>query len=285
MNNNVDFRQNRTMNTDFGPSPDLWADCPVSEFTENPSKGFERYDDFQFAPVLVTPTITTQALYGGGYKAFGSASGTLLGKQAEGGGGLEFITGGSDNDGINIQLIQTPLKMALGKGDLWFEGRASFASIADTVGGWFFGLAETMTLTAIVPITAAGAIADKNLVGFHRDEADGDNLDVIYKADGVTKVTVKADAVSTTANTHTVAGSLAAATFIKLGMRLRASTGVLTFFLNGVALPDTKTLPSAAGTDFPNDVLLAPIFAGVAATGAAQTANLSWWRWAQRLVG
>lgn len=279
----VDFLLSRSMDTAYGPSPAIWADCPVLEFEENPQKGFHKFDDFRNVPVIVTPTITTQAVYGAGYKAFGSASGTLLGKGVEGGGGLEFVTGGSDNDGINLQMIQLPFKLAPGKGDFWFEGRVIFSSVADSVGGWFLGLLESVTLTAIVPITAAGAIADKNLVGFHRLEGDGDQLDTVYKADGITQVTVKADAISTTALVHTAAGSLTTAA-IKVGMRYRAMNNTLYYYVNNVVLPDVKVLPTAAGTDFPNDVQMSPCFAGVAATGAAQTANLSWWRFAQKLV-
>lgn len=279
----VDFLLSRSMDTAYGPSPAIWSSCPALEFEDNPGKGFHRFDDFRNAPVLVTPTITTQALYGGGYKAFGSASGTILAKGVEGGGGLEFVTGGSDNDGINLQYMQLPFKLAPGKGDFWFEGRVIFSSVADTVGGWFLGLMESVTLSAIIPITAAGAIADKNLVGFHRLEGTGANLNTTYKCDGVTQVTVKSAAVSSTANVHTVAGSLTTAA-IKLGMRYVAAINTLYFFLNNVILPDVKVLPTAAGTDFPNDVLMSPVFAGVAATGAAQTANLSWWRFAQRLV-
>lgn len=279
----VDFTRDRQPVYDYGPSPAIWSDCPVLEFEDNPGKGFHRFEDFKNCPVLTTPTITTDANYGNGFHAFGSSGGTVVRANLEGGGGL-ILTETDDNEGIALQYLQTPFKLAPGKGDLWFEARLKIGTVTDNDSGFFVGLAESLTLTATVPITAAGAIADKNVVGFHRLEGDGDQIDTVYKADGVTQVTVKADALSTTAGVHTAAGSLAADTYIKLGMKYVARNNTLYFYVNNVRLNDYKVLPSAAGTDFPNDVLLAPTLGLLCGSNNDSVLTLSYLRFAQRLV-
>jgi hypothetical protein len=126
-------------------------------------------------------------------------------------------------------------------------------------------------LTATVPITAAGAIADVNIVGFHRLEGDGDQFDTIYKADGVTQVTVQADA-----------AVIVADTWVKLGMVFDPSNNSLSFYRNGVKLSTTYTVVAAAGTDFPNDVRLGFVIAVLNATASTPgSSEIDWVRIAQ----
>jgi len=136
------------------------------------------------------------------------------------------------------------------------------------------GLREDTAITNGVPIATAGTIADENLVGFHALEGDGDQFDTIYKANGVTQVTVKADAIT-----------LVADTYVKLGMHYNDRNRILTFFKDGVALDDTKTIPSAAGTDFPNDVDLCMTFVTMMAAGSTPGYPvIDWWGCAQAIV-
>ena len=39
-------------NASRGPSPILWADCPIQDFGEDPGKGIHQFDDFQNSVVL-----------------------------------------------------------------------------------------------------------------------------------------------------------------------------------------------------------------------------------------
>ena len=50
----------------------------VGDIALDPSKGYHVFERFLQPPVLVTPTITTQANYGNGLKAFGDTGGTIL---------------------------------------------------------------------------------------------------------------------------------------------------------------------------------------------------------------
>lgn len=272
--NTVENRKNfASADTTRGPSPNIWASCPVLDFIENPALGTYFYDDFTKVPVLVTPTITTQANYGGGYKAFGSSGGTII-SNSELGGGI-ILTESDDNEGFSLATIALPFKIIIGGGDFWFEARLKTNTVSDTEHGFVLGLWEQQTLSATIPIAAAGTLADANFVGFHRLEGDGDQIDTVYKANGVTQVTVQADALPS---------ALTADTYIKLGMTYTETDRKLRFYANNIQLTTTKTIPSAAGTDFPNDVQMGLCLAALCASNNDAIINLSWWRAAQRLT-
>ena len=52
--------------------------------------------------------------------------------------------------------------------------------------------------------------------------------------------------------------------------------GVLTYFVNGIPLADTKALPSATGTDFPADVKMGVMLAILMGASVAGDMTLSW---------
>ena len=257
-----------TADTDRGPSPKIWGDCPIGAMLENPNLGIFFRDDFLTCPK--TPP-TTEGNFGI-YKAFTDTGGTIA-DGAEFGGSWVLGSDG-DNEGASIHTGATAFKISTANGKFWFEARVKSSTIADTKHGFFVGLMDSTALTAIVPITAAGAIADVNIVGFHRLEGDGDMLDTIYKADGVTQVTVKADEVT-----------LVADTYKKVGMVYDPGTNLLTFYDDGVPSTTTYTMVAAAGTDFPNDLTLGLVFAVLNATGSTPgTAEMDWWQCAQLAV-
>lgn len=257
------------LNSNSGMSPGLWGDCPIFSIREgkdpNQNGRFTHMDFTKFK--LSTNVNASVAYWDQGCLVFGDNGFAISALDVQGGG----ITIGSDgdNEGGSIQQVCFPYQIARGKRRLWFEARIKVSTIADTKFGLFVGLAESMTNSATVPIAAAGTIADQNLVGFHRLEGDGDKLDTIYKANGVTQVTVKADAVTLVANT-----------FIKVGFKYddndKAGPFVLSFYADGVRLADTYTMASADGTDFPNDVRMSPIIAMLNATASTPgTASVS----------
>ena len=254
-----------TPDTNRRPSGGIWGRCPWEDIMAGKKNGFAFFDDFVSLP---GPTPTTTGVFGP-YKGFSSTGGTILpATQALGG----IITLGSDGDdeGAVLASATNPFKIIQGGGKLWFECRVKVDTIADTKYDAFIGLGESMTISATVPITAtAGTLADQNIVGFHRPATDGDVINAVYKANGVTAVTVGVMQVP------------AADTYYKLGFVFDPYTYVLTFYLNGVATL-TKTIPSAAGTDFPNDVLLGLIAAVVNAAGSVTSVfTVDWWKAAQ----
>lgn len=194
-----------------------------------------------------------EAYWDQGFKVFGS-DGAAIALADEIGGAITLSSDG-DNEGVGLGQNGFSFQISLSHGDLAFEVRLKTSTISDTKHGFFVGLVESLAMSATVPIAAAGTLTDNNFVGFHRLEGDGDYVDCVYKANGVTQVTVQADA-----------KVLVADTYVRLGMFFNSSTGVLTYYSNGLPIA-TKTIPSAAGTDFPNDVRLGCIFALLNATG------------------
>jgi len=250
------------------PSPSIWADCPSVEIDSGIKSGVHLFDDFVKSPKIVAGADGNS----GDWVAFASTNATGV-DGADWGGSLE-VTGTTDNEGIGIRTGSAPFKIARAQGKFWFEARVKTSTIADTKHGIFVGLKQSGAITAISPITATGTIADINIVGFHRLEGDGDYFDTVYKADGVTQVTVGSDAVAVVADT-----------WVKLGMVFNPSNNVLTFYNNGVKLDDSYTVVAAEGTDFPNDVLLGPIMSIVLATGTSPgSSSIDWVRAAQLAV-
>lgn len=277
--NTVDFRGNLgAYNTDRNPSPNVWYDCPWLDLVEGNRSGVWFFDDFLSFPI--TPA-TAEGNWGQ-YAQFSSTGGTIT--AGTGRGGEAIFASDGDNEGASIRTLATPFKIDQSLGKFWFECRIKSSTVADTKHGIFVGLLENAALTATVPIAADGTLADQNLVGFHRLEGDGDQIDTVYKANGVTQVSVQSDVLSTT---NTAAGTLAADTYIKLGMVFDptndiSGTNYLSFYVNNLRLATAKQIPAADGTDFPNDVGLGLVFAVLNATGSTPgNATIDWWRAAQ----
>lgn len=256
------------------PSPKLWGKVDKS-ISAAPGRWVHVFQDFTEFPTVAAGAEAT--IYGG-WKGFASTGGAATVADIVGGG----LTLGSDGDdeGVSIGMIHYPFQISRSHGKLVFEARIKTSTIADSKHGFFLGLIDSSTLSATVPIAAAGTLADENFVGFHRLEGDGDKADFVYKANGVTQVTQLADA-----------ATLVADTFTKLGFVFEPADDALTAFSlrcyqDGVELPQTTTysVPSAAGTDFPNDVRLGAVLAILNATGTSPgDSTIDWIRIAQEL--
>lgn len=284
--NKVDYAPTKVEDITRNHSASIWKDCRINEIQEDPTIGFYYRDDFVRTSLLASPTITTQAGYSNGWKAFGSTPGAIVGLFNQGGQGIKATSGTSDNDGISLATIALPFKVARTTGKFWWEARLKTDLVTNTR-GFVAGLMDQQTLTAIVPITAAGALADVNFVGFHALETTGTKIGSKYKANGVAAVDVKLDC---TADTPTTTG-LVADTYIKLGMKYEPSYPIFgvnsfqfSFFINGYRLPDRVTVSAVDGTDFPNDVLMGLVFGLVNASGAANILSVDWVEAAQEYV-
>lgn len=235
----------------------FWNDCPVEALRDKQTAGALWERTFNTMPGGSIPT--TEGAFGD-LAAFSSTGGTIAGDTTEIGGGWAFGSDG-DNEGASIRTVVVPFKIILTGGDFWMEWRVLTSTITDTKHGIFTGLWENVALDATHPIAAAGTLSDNNFVGFHRLEGDGDYFDAVYKADGVTQVTVQADA-----------ALLVASTYTNLGLKfvpkrnIGKGAGYLYWYQDGVVV-GSKLIPSGAGTDFPNDVNLGFVFAVLNATG------------------
>lgn len=252
-----------------GPSNSIWADCPVLEIASGATDGWLLFDDFLNGPRVAAGAEAAYAGYGGGYRGFADTGGLV----ADGGeiGGTLVLSSDGDNEAASFRTSCAPFQIARNQGKFWFECRLKSSDITDTKHGIFVGLMADNVLTATVPITATGTIADVNIVGFHRLEGDGDQFDTVYKADGVAQVTVQADAVT-----------IAADTYVKLGMVFDPKVNQLSFYRNGVRLANAYNVVAPLGTDFPNDVRLGLVISILNATATTPgNSEIDWWRAAQ----
>lgn len=230
-----------------------------------------RVFEFNFADGFKPSTNVNaaEAYWDRGLYVFGS-DGFALSNLA-GVGNAGGITGGSDgdNEGGFIRQTMGPWKLSRSSKDFAFEAICQTSTITDTKHNLFVGLMEDTAATATVPITAAGALADKNLVGFWRTEAvsGGAVVKFSYKADGIAAVDISA-----------ALGTISAVdTPFSVGMRFTvapdfdtSSNYILRGYYNGIPVAGaTKQIPSAAGTDFPNDIGMGFIWGVLNATAAA----------------
>lgn len=245
-------------------SPAVWQGFPQDAIKNGSVDG--RLYEWDFADFKPSTNVNAaEAYWEKGLMVFGSdgfAIAALAGTGLNGG-----VTLGSDgdNEGGSIRHAVAPFTISRSSKHFVMEVVLNDSTIADTKHGFFAGLIENVASTATVPIAAAGTLADKNFVGFHRLEGDGDKLDCVYKADGVTQVTTLADAVTLVADTD-----------VRLGIVFRPEPDfdtslryVLRFYADNVPIATAyKQIPSAAGTDFPNDIGLGFVFAMLNATAS-----------------
>ena len=236
----------------------FWAGSRVNEIISGDFDGIRTFHDFASGGKITVPT-TEAALVGLGVNGFGSSGSTISYDQVKNGGGALILAETTASEGVILRDAVAPFQISSGVGSLWFEARVKPLLIATTEMAFVAGLMDTTAASATVPLTmSTGAIADVNFVGFHKPVANTTALDTSYKADGVTAVEVNSDV-----------GTLAAATWIKLGMKFDTVSNVLSFYINGVKQASTKTIPNAKGTDFPADVALGWVIGMCVGAGAS----------------
>lgn len=253
-------------------TPSVWDGMNLEAIKDGLEDGIVL--EYDYAKMKPSSNVNAaEAWWEPGIMLFGSDGATAT--LANGVGLANGMTFGSDGDNEGIGFRHLPACFRLSRADRAFamEWVLQRSAIDDSKNGFFVGLIENSAITATSPIAAAGTLADLNFVGFHALEADGDKLDLVYKANTVTQVSQMTDAVT-----------LAAATDVRLGMTYRPEADfdngrsyVFRWWLNGKPIADTgtsagslgwKQIPSNAGDDFPNDVALGPIFTMLNATAS-----------------
>jgi hypothetical protein len=280
--NTLRFVQPTQADTTNDYSDSIWGTCPLESLRDGAVPGdLLEYDFDGFK--LSSNVNAAEATWADRFNVFGS-NGAIIGDDAAVGGSVNIGSDG-DNEGASILQANQTWQISQSTFSFWLEARIQTSTIADTKHNIFCGLIDGTAATAISPITALGALADVNMVGFFRPETarsvagtGGAIMNTVYKADGVTAVNVQTDACA-----------LVAATFTKLGMYYRpavnpfnlnaASTTsaavtndgygkyLFSFYQDGRILSTQKQVPSANGTDFPNDVKMRFCLAVLNATG------------------
>lgn len=269
------FTKNSTATNSSRSLSGFWSDCPIDAIRNGSVDGFYHFDDF----VMFEPKGSgfSVAAIGHGYKGYTSTGGAIADALVPGG-ALTFSSDG-DDEGAALVGIQSCVQVSTAHKNMWFEARIKTSTITDTKHGIFCGLMETVTPSTSIPIisgTALGPLADKNFIGFHRLEADGDMLDCVHKADGVTQVTDLADAIT-----------LVADTYVNVGIKWDLAAGYLYFYKNGVVVKSVASSlvgASASPTSFPNDIPLTFCFGVANATGTTPgNSTIDWWACSQLL--
>lgn len=265
-------------NTSRAASRQIWgADydaIPFESIQNGEVDGYaERWDFAGFK--TAADVAAAEAYWDRGLKVFGSTGGFVTAVDQTG--GAVKIGSDGDNEGVSIAQFGQPFQISRAHGGFSGEWRVKFSTITDTKNGAFVGLVDSTALTATVPIAAAGTLADLNFVGFHRLEGDGDQVDCVYKANGVTQVTVQADALGVAA----VNSALVADTYVKLGLRYyprhhQLGRYYMVWFIDNIQVASVQVI-AADGTDFPNDVRLGWAFSTLNATGSTPGDNTIDW--------
>lgn len=274
--NTVDPRNNMTADTNRNPSPAIWGDCPIKDIQEGNIGGTFFHDDFTNWPFLGTQT--TEIAFSQ-YKVFATSGSAVTSVSAvnsvEIPGGILQL--GCDTDDESASVAQAyPSHLMTGlisnSGKLWFECRIALSSILTSTMGFFIGLAETeqWTLATGVPFNSGDPITNGgSAIGFRKEE---DGLGVID--------TVYSDRATSFTNVGDAATSVAANTFIKLGMVYDPTdSNAVRFYANNLEL--TTKLTRAALTALTNlDANALGLICSIVcdASGTAAKMYMDWWR-------
>lgn len=256
-------------NSNRGPSPGVWAECPWMDMVADPNVGYYLWEDFinmlEATGGWLTAGTNETALYvateiGGVFQV-----GATGADNDEG-----YITSGNNEAGFCKIYTTAPKR-------LWFECRVRTTSIVDQ--GVFFGLSEEGLAAADTLANNSAALASKDFVGFHADTAAPTVLDAVYREAGETAIVAKASA-----------QVIAAATWYKLGMVFDGT--FLNWYVNGVREPLTAAVTGVDvghglnvgdATTFPDGEELAVLLGVHDGEGAAKSIDIDWIRVAQEV--
>lgn len=302
--NSVDYTG---LNTQRGPSPSIWGDCPVLDFLEDPSKGMYFFDDFLMAGNMGP---NTAAITGslGAWTCYADIGAAAIQADGQLEGGVLVLGSDGDNEGVTLSStagafrITTTSTLALNQ-KLWFEARIARSTITATKIDAFVGLCDHTTSSGLavgsIPITTTidTLSTTPNLLGFFSKGSVGSEWSAAYNLAGGTVVLPT----NLTTLMATVAGAaLTAAQFVKLGMVFdpnaqpvlisSASTGqtagltfrpLIKFFVNGVPAAAFLTSTNVQGTAFPTGFMGPCIQVMNDAGSSPGTISIDWIRVAQ----
>jgi len=273
-----------------GPSPIIWNDCPVVAFLKDPGKGIHQFDDFRNSIVLKETASGTDFTSGVGriagdipwyiYAEQDKLSNVVV--QADDTGVIALTLGDTADDntvitsGSNtIGQWRSPKEGETKK--FWFETRIKVNTITTGDMSTFIGLIQPGQAADGTPLGAAPAAPNSSAdyIGFFIAEADGDDLTIVYNEAG-----------AGTAQSSTGQITLAADTWVRVGMKLvhDGSSIHMRFYADGVDLGDDVAVDiSASDANWPGDTNMDILYAITFGAGGATADNLKidWVRVAQ----
>lgn len=241
--------------TGAGLSPAIWSDIPLLQMAVDPTLGVVAGDDF-----------VSLAVDGFPYDIVGT-NGTFVPVAGQTYGVARATAPGTDNDEIFVSSNNN--LAGLIKADAtstWaVEALVQINQIA-TAQGVFVGLSEETATGADFMTDNTMAMKVLDWIGFqiiHATDAAA-IWQTVHCLNGGARVAVSATAAT------------ASTSWVKLGMKSVA--GVVTFYVNGVALADTV---ASSATNFPLDQVMQFVIASKCGSAAANYINIDWWKAAQ----
>lgn len=252
-------------NSGRGLSPNVWA--KFMKDLDSGNRGFFHLEQFKAFPKHDSTASGTFTGRLGNFSAFMAQGATIV--PADVAGGALICSSDGDNEEIVLAPGAAPILLSSASPLAVFEARLKTSTITDTKHGFFCGLIESHLAATGTIIATAGTLADKNFIGWHRLEGDGDKLDVVYKADGQTQQSLITDA-------HT----LVADTFVKVGMVFDPNAkpaNRIAFYFDGVRQSTFVTQALMDAATFPDDIALGMAFALMNATASTPgSTTLDW---------
>ncbi len=244
----------------------FWANCPANKIMAGAEDGQFFFDDFDHRPA---DTATEDGRYTvdesdvtGGIAEDATDTGAY--------GVWKYTLDATDNDELWIQVPTAICKIDANAGKVWFEARVKKTVITDNELALLIGIAIPAAVgDDVYQADDTGICSSVSIVGFQTVHDNGEEIDTIHST-ATSITTVKANA-----------GTLVADTYKKFGIYFDGISKI-TYFLDGVALADT-VLESA--TNFPDGILLSPVFAVKNGAATANIASIDWWACAHQING
>lgn len=275
----------------------IWRDCPYFQLSHGLRDGMTFFDDFTRSMIQAANVAASATTLPDPWVAFTdstAASTIAAGVEPTDALGSMTINITTAQEGAHIGLLtqknlgtiingknaagtaagglasaaSTPL---LNK--VWLEARVKFSTVATQEIAFFFGLMEKARVVTLGTLATGGAAV-----------AAVDHIGFLKKAAGTTAIgTSIGDGTSTDVSTSV--GTLAADTYINLGLKWDGTVGTLgkaTFYVNGVANATTVT---SATTQFPLAEGLSPYIGAISGTTASDDiVTFDWVRFAVQRV-
>lgn len=242
-----------------GLSPNIWSDMPLLQMMIDPTVGIMAKDFFQTVQATGFPYELTGT--NGTFAAVASAPGTAL-----------LNCPGTDNDEAHLAYNNDVAGLIkCDPSHAWaFEARVKLSQVT-AEGGVIVGLLEqAASADAILADGTMILTATLDWIGFQ-----------IVQAAAAALPWATSMQLAARAAIHETAYP-ASTGYIKLGMKsvpnAAGTIATVTFYVNGVALPDTTT---TAATNFPLNVVLIPHFGIKTGLAAAFGMTINWWCAAQ----
>lgn len=273
--NSIIVQRNLTEDTTKEPSGAVWGNFKDGEMGPMAPKYYLFKPDLYNCPVFAS-TVSQMGLI-----TLQDTGVTIQGDPTQAGvmqwGGMD-----ADNDaGIITAAGNVGTSFVISDSDareLWYEISLKKSVVTDNSMAFFAGLTEEgmATATDTLLTTDSAALKDKDFIGFHVDQADGDSIDFVYNKASSGGVTVKISGLS----------AMVAATWIKLAFKYRPNAPAarkIAVYVNNQVQSTYVTATNIAAATFPDGEELVPTIACKKGEATISTLDVRLWQCAQRL--